>query len=185
MRKAPSASPTTPPADAATPDNEVKPATQAGAKLVVETALNRDQYIQLTLTRHFQRTGFFFAAFTSAAVAAYAISTNFTMLLLFAFTPVIMYSVFGFVMTYRDAKLHTVPFLPTRYEFSDKGVHVSTSEGASQLYWGDFKAWRDMADCYVLVLNAGAILAIPQRSVPPRKRAELEGLLHNRITALR
>lgn len=149
--------------------------------LVVETQLTKEQFIRLSILRHFQRTGFYFTALTSGAVAAYAWFNGLLTILLLAWAPLLLYVVFGVVMAWRDSQLQHAPFLPTRYEFSDTGVHVRTEEGSGKLYWADFATWREMVGCYVLVLTAGAILAIPQKSVPPRIRAQFEALLNKRI----
>jgi hypothetical protein len=149
--------------------------------LVIETELTREQFIQLSVLRHFQRNGFYFTALTSGAVAAYGWFNQSVLIFFVAWTPLLIYVTYGLVIAWRDSRLREAPFLRTRYEFSDQGVHVSTSQGAGQLGWRDFAGWRVMADCYVLILSAGSILAIPQRSVPPHKRERLEQMLQTRV----
>jgi hypothetical protein len=135
----------------------------------------------LSLLRHFQRLTFYFNVITGAALTGYALYSGLYLLLYVAWTPLILYILFGILSAFRDSRIREAPFLPTRYYLDSKGVHVSTSQGASQLEWGHFSGWRVMIDCYVLALKAGSILAIPQASVPKHKQTQIDELLHTHI----
>ena len=54
-------------------------------------------------------------------------------------------------------------------------------KGYSELAWDQFSGWNLMAKCYVLVLLAGPILAIPQTSVPMTQTTKFETLLRKHI----
>jgi hypothetical protein len=149
--------------------------------LVIETSLTKDQFIRLSILRHIQRPTFYFIIITASVLTVWALYGGPFLLIFVVWTPLILYLIFGVVSAYRDSKLRQTPFLPTRYEFGKKGVQVSTSEGSSLLPWNDFVGWRTLVGCYVLVLSAGAILAIPQQSLPKPKQEQLETMLTRRI----
>jgi hypothetical protein len=150
--------------------------------MVIETTLTRDQFIRLSILRHFQRPTFYFNALTGAAIMAFALFGGGPFILIFfAWIPMTLYILFGVLTAFRDSKIRESPFLPTRYEFGNAGIKVSTRDGASTLGWDDFAGWRIMIGCYVLALKAGSILAIPQTSVSPHDQKQLEDLLTRKI----
>ncbi len=149
--------------------------------LVVETRLTKDQFIRLSMLRHFQRPTFYFNAVTGAVLTAYGLFGGPFVILFVAWTPLLLYILFGVIAAFRDSRVREAPFLKTRYEFDKRGVHVSTEKGESLLVWDEFIGWRVLIECYVLALKAGAILAIPRESISMQKQAQLEEILYANI----
>ena len=150
--------------------------------MVIETTLSREQFIRLSIWRHIQRKTFYFWALTCAALTAFAILRGPQVLLVAAWLPFLLYLLLGIVTAFKQVTDKTSPlFLPTRYEFTDKGVAVSSQQGNSQLKWSHFAAWKVIAGCYVLVLAAGPIVAIPKSAVPVTQMSRFEGLLKKHV----
>lgn len=148
----------------------------------VETTLSKEQFIRLAIWRHIQRRNFYFYAFTCAAVSAYALTRGVYILLPVVWIPFILYLALGIIGAFRDSADKNQPyFLPTQYEFTDQGVSVSTKQGRSELAWDKFTGWKKIAQCYILILTAGPILAIPESAVPTTQVVKLESLLRNHI----
>lgn len=148
----------------------------------IHATLQRDQYIRIALWRHFSRRLFFFYAATTAFVTAYAMVYETYIFLLVGWIPFGLYVLFGFVDVFRNSRQDTQPALqPTQYKFDKKSVSVKMGESTSQLTWDDFKNWRTIADCYVLVLVNGAVLAIPKIDVPLQRVKKFEDLLNEQI----
>jgi hypothetical protein len=156
---------------------------QKGRGMVkVETTLSKEQFIRLSIWRHIQRRNFYFYAITCAVVSAYALTRGVYILLPVVWIPFILYLAFGIIGAFRDSADENQPyFLPTQYEFTDRGVSVRTKQGSSELTWDKFTGWNKIAQCYVLVLTGGPILAIPQSAVPTSQIVKLESLLRNHI----
>ncbi len=149
--------------------------------MVIKTSLTKDQFIRVTLLRHVQRKLFYFYAFTCAGATAFAIVYG-TYLYLILWIPFIIYILAGVIGAFRAGADKDQPaYLPTRYEFTEKGVSISTSQGSSQLEWEEFSGWNILAKCYVLVLLAGPILAIPQSAVSITQLTKFEALLKKHI----
>ncbi len=150
--------------------------------MVIETRLTRDQFIRLSVMRHFQRPMFYLNALACAAFTAYALFQGPWYIFILGWAPFMLYIIYGFFSAFQQANRHNHPYsMPTRYEFSNQGVHVSTSAGDNLLPWDQFVSWSTMADCYVLGLSAGSILAFPIDSVPQSKQPRLEDILKQNI----
>ena len=146
--------------------------------MTIETRLSKEQFIRLSILRHIQRKTFYFWAFVCAVLTAYALLRGPYLLLLGAWVPFLLYLLVGVLGAFRAGADENQPyFLPTRYEFTKQGVSVSTAQNSSHLQWQHFAQWKMMARCYVLVLSAGPILAIPTTAVPPARIPEFESLL--------
>ena len=150
--------------------------------MVIETNLSRELFIRLSILRHIQRKSFYFYAILCAVLTAYALVQGPYILLLAAWIPFGLYLILGLVEAIRGSADKSQPyFLPTHYEFTKDGVSISTSQGSSQLEWGHFAGWKFMARCYVLILAAGPILAIPRAAVPLTQIARFETMLRDHI----
>jgi hypothetical protein len=146
--------------------------------MVIETRLSKDQFIRISVLRHFQRPVFFINAFACAIATVYAIFQGPWYIFLVGWAPFMIYIVLGFLTAIREGNQPDHPYqFKTRYEFSSKGIHVSTEAGSNLLEWRRFVSWSMMAGCYVLTLSAGSILAIPQDDIPPHNQNRLEQLL--------
>jgi hypothetical protein len=150
--------------------------------MIIETSLSKDQFIRISLLRHFQRISFYFWAITSAILTAYALFGGPFILLLVGWMPFGFYIVSGVVSAYAASRNKDAPFLQrTRYVFTEQGVKISSVMGESQLEWQHFGGWSTMAGCYVLFLTSGAMLAFPQDTVPPHQVNKFETLLRQHI----
>lgn len=146
--------------------------------MTFEATLARDQFIRLSILRHIQRKSFYFYAATGAALTAYGLVRGPAVLALVAWIPFIFYLLPQVVAVFRQSKVEDHPlFLPAKYEFTKRGVSIKNDHDESQLTWEHFASWKIMAQCYVLVLTTGPMLAIPQSAVPTHRRSELEALL--------
>lgn len=151
--------------------------------MVIHATLSKALFIRLFILRHFQRLTFYVYATLCAGVTAYVLLQGANPnLLLLGWIPFGMYVLFGMLGAIRASRVKNAPyFLPTRYEFTPAGITISTSQGRSQLGWEHIESWGHMINCYVLVLQGNAVLAIPQDAVPPHEVAKFEALLHEQI----
>jgi hypothetical protein len=151
--------------------------------IVVEARLRPAQFFQLSLLRHFQRPSFYFYSITAAALTALSYTTPISLLiLLVAWVPFITYMLLGLVNAYAGSRNPEQPyFLATRYEFASDALKLTTSQGSSKISWNQFKEWRKVVGCYVLVLQSGAIMAIPLSDVPRGREPAIEDFLKQKI----
>lgn len=150
--------------------------------MVFETQLTRNQFIKLALIRHFSRANFYFLAATCSLFTAYAIYKDAWLLLLAIWPPFLLYIAFGVVSVFRQSSDPNKPFfLPTRYELTETGLLVRTEQGQSELPWEEFISFRMMSGCYVLYLESGPMLAIPQEAVPEKKVEAFEKFVEERL----
>ena len=150
--------------------------------MTINVALTKNQYIRLAILRHIQRKHFYFYAILCAAFSAYAFIQGPQMLLLVAWVPFLLYLGVGIFDAVREGTNPNNPLLlPTRYTFSKKGVAIKGIQGESELQWSHFNTWKVVANCYVLALATGPILAIPQIAIPTADRSKFEALLSNQI----
>jgi len=150
--------------------------------MVIKANLSREQFIRLSILRHFQRIHFYIFALAAAGLTAWALLRGPLIFLLAGWAPFLVYILIGVIGAIKDGRNEAHPvFLPTRYEFTEKGISISNKEGTSQLEWEHFNGWKMMVKCYVLSLSGGAILAIPQVSVPINQIAKFETLLRKHI----
>ncbi len=150
--------------------------------MVIKATLSRDQFIRLSITRHLQRKHFYFYVVTFATLTGYGLVRDVPLFYYIAWIPLVIYLLAGIIGAIRDSADKTQPhFLPTTYEFTEKGVSVSTKEGSSQLAWEIFSQWNILVKCYVLVMDAGPILAIPKSAVPVTQIVKFENLLSKHI----
>lgn len=150
--------------------------------MTIEATLSKEQFIRLSILRHMQRKFFYFNAAIGASLSAYAIVQGPYELLLLAWIPLIVYLLPGLLGAFRQSTARDHPlFLPTRYEFSKKGVSIKNSQNEGYLEWQYIGNWKVMVQCYVLFLTAGSIVAFPQSAVPALQKAKLEALLDKYI----
>jgi len=152
--------------------------------VTIETTLSKDQFIRLAILRHIQRKSFYFYAAIGAAVTAFAIVRGGQpILFLLAWIPFLFYVLPGVIGPFRQSRETDHPlFQPTRYEFSKQGVTIKNSDNESELEWSQFSEWKTVAQCYVLYLTAGPVLAIPQADVPVTQQARFEDLLERHLS---
>ena len=150
--------------------------------MVIETSLTRDQFIRLSILRHFQRIHFYVFALTAAGLTAWGLLRGPLIFILVGWIPFFVYIIVGVITAVKDGRDEDNPiFSSTRYEFTKKGVSINSKAGNSNLAWQDFIGWKMMTKCYVLTLSSGAILAIPQTAVPINQIAKFESLLNRNI----
>ncbi len=151
--------------------------------MVIHATLSKALFIQLSILRHFQRLTFYVYATLCAGVTAYVLLQGADpRLLLLGWIPFGMYMLSGILSAIRASRVKNAPyFLPTRYEFTPAGITISTSQGRSQLGWEHIESWGKMVNCYVLVLQGNAVLAIPQEAILPHQVAGFETLLQKQI----
>lgn len=146
--------------------------------MTIKTTLTRTQFIRLSLWRHFNRLTFYFYAVTASAVTAYAFVYESYIWLLVGWLPFVIYLGVGVFTAWQTSRDEQNPiFLPTEYKFDKSGVMIYSAQGDSQLGWELFQNWKTIAQCYVLQLRSGPILAIPKIDVPITKRNKFENLL--------
>lgn len=151
--------------------------------MVIETQLSRTQFTQLALLRHFQRPMFYVAALSCTLLTTVAIVQSQPLLLLVAWPPFLLYILIGVASTLRACRQPDFPvFLPTRYDFGPTGIAISTPRDQSQIVWADVTGWRVLANCYVLSLADGSILAIPQTAIAKHRTDAFEQLLREQIS---
>ena len=150
--------------------------------MVIKSSLSKEQFIRLSILRHFQRIHFYVFALACAGLTAWALLRGPYIFLLAGWTPFLVYILIGIMGAVKDGADTTHPvFLTTRYEFAPEGVVVSNKQGESLLKWQHFAVWTITARCYVLTLTAGQVLAIPQSAVPAPQLAKFESLLRKHI----
>lgn len=147
--------------------------------LKFESSLTKSQFIRLSILRHIQRNTFYFYAFTCAVVTAYVlIQDESRIFLLIVWLPFLLYILLGLINAFQLSSDKDTPYLlPTKYEFSVEGVKLRNRKGKSQLEWSDFATWKKMVGCYVLILQNGAIIPIPESALASSSAKQFEQLL--------
>lgn len=147
--------------------------------MVIKTQLSRDQFMMLSFWQHISRQMFFFFAITCGAVTIYVMLQGGLHLFLVAWIPLVVYLFMGLVNVLRESSLKDHPvYLPTEYTFSETGVTIANARAESALQWDDFTGWKRMVNCYVLLLPASKMIAIPQPAVAPHQVDRFEKMLH-------
>ncbi len=150
--------------------------------MVIKTSLSQGEFIRLSIFQHIQRKPFYFFALLCAALTAVALVTGPRILLAGAWIPFGLYLLLGIVNAILDSYNKENPYaLPTRYEFTKKGVTISTEQDKDQLKWQDFSEWKVISKCYVLTITGGSIMAIPQKALTVVQRPQFEILLNKYI----
>lgn len=147
-------------------------------KIVIETQVPKNTFLRLSLLMFFQNKMLYVYLVACAIVTFIALSQANYGLLIVAWFPYVMYVVLGIVNAMRGAQKE---YPVTRYTFDDKAVLVENSLGKDTFSWVDFKSWRNMLGCYILLHNNGFMLAIPHTSVGPGQMPILESLLRDNI----
>ena len=150
--------------------------------MIIKTKLERSQFIRLAILYHIQRKSFYFFAITAAIITAFAVTQQLYALLVVVWLPFILYLGVGVFGAYRDSSNPENPVLqPTTYRFDQKGVDIESISGHSQLTWTQFQKWSIVARIYVLTLNSGQMLAIPQSAVSATQVARFRAMLNRHI----
>ena len=150
--------------------------------MTIETQLEKSQFIRLAILYHIQRKSFYIFAITAAIITVFAVTQQLFALLVVVWLPFILYLGVGAFGAYRAGNDPDNPVLQlTTYRFSDKGVDIDSSQGHSQLAWDQFKKWSIVAQIYVLTLNSGAMLAIPQSAISTAQVARFRAILNKHI----
>ncbi len=150
--------------------------------MVIEFTLTKEQFQRLMIPRHFQRPSFYFFALAASAITVYAIMHGPLILLWAAWPPFFIYLVVGVVSVIRASNRDDLPFfLHTRYELSKNGVDVQTPVHNTNLPWDSFVDWGTMAQCYLLMLDGGAFLAIPKDAIAEADKIKFESFLKGYI----
>lgn len=161
-----------------------EPTSQKGFRLY--GSLSRDQFIKLALVRHFSRGNFYFLAATCSLFTAYAIYQDAWLLLVAVWPPFVLYIGYGIASVLRASRDPASPlFLPTHYEITDAGITVETEQGRSEIAWNEVTMFRVMVGCYVLYLESGLVLAIPQKAVPKEQVEPFEKFVSERLIEAR
>ena len=150
--------------------------------MVFKGQLTRDQFVRISILRHFQRKQFYFYAITCAVVTVFAITQELLILLVLAWLPFLLYigiGVFGAIRGGSDPN-HPV-YLLTTYKITDAGVLINNEQTESQLGWDQFAVWKKAIQCYILELKSGVALVIPQAAVPINQKPKFETLLNRHI----
>lgn len=151
--------------------------------MTIKAKLTKDQLFRLALLRHMERPTFFFNAFTSAALIAYATWKDIYIILFVAWMPFTLYIALGVFEAWRNSRDRNNPLLlSTSYEFTDAGVSITTSLAKSSLEWKQFDKVKVMIDCYVFTLNGGQIIAIPRTDVAANHKQDFENLIREKIS---
>lgn len=152
--------------------------------MIIESTLNRQEFVRHSLTRHFSRPAFYFYAFIFAALTTYTFITPGARqgLYLAAVLPVLAYSLGGVMAAIGRSRDKRLPlYLPIRYEFGKDGVEVSSKIGRTLIPWADLRNWRKMVGVYELAVSNGQLLVISQRAVTPHQVGPFEQLLDQQI----
>jgi hypothetical protein len=153
--------------------------------MVIEAKLTRELFFRLSLLRHFQRPMFYFGALTAALLTS-LVYLGYTggLVLLVAWIPFGMYVLFGLINAWMGSGGNDRPYLlKTRYEFSGDGLTIRNKLGESTLSWERFSAWSKVVGCFVLTVQEGAIIAIPEHDLSRAQIDSLTQLLNRHITA--
>jgi len=150
--------------------------------MTIEAMLSKEQLTRLLLLRHIQRSTFYIYALACAALTAYSLVIGPLIVLLVAWVPFLIYLASGFWGARSSGRNENHPaLLKTRYVFEKSGVSMSNSQGQSMLEWEHFSEWKVIANCYILILGGGSILAIPKPDVPKAQVTKFENLLDRYI----
>ena len=150
--------------------------------MTIKTKLEKAQFFRLAILYHIQRKSFYFYAITAAIITVFAMTQQLYTLLVVVWLPFILYLGVGVFGAYRDSNNPENPVLHlTTYRFDDKGVNIESSTGRSQLAWNQIQKWSIVARIYVLTLNSGQMLAIPQSAVSATQVARFRAMLNKHI----
>jgi hypothetical protein len=152
--------------------------------MIIESTLTRQEFTRHALSRHFRRPGFCLYSVVCAVLTAYAFfqPSPSTLLLLAAWLPFLIYCISGWVTISRRSRDANLPlYLPTRYEFTARGVEMSSRQGRVDFAWDRFRSWRKVVGVYELTLTNGQILVISERALSQRQARSLEQMLNQRI----
>lgn len=148
--------------------------------MMIESTLNREEFVRYSLKRHFSRITFFLYASVFAVLASFTFFTPDVSrwLYLAAAVPVVAYSIGGWAAVMRRSRDETLPvYLPIRYAFDKDGIEVSSRLGRSVVPWSDVKGWSKVLEVYEVGLSSGQVLIIAERCVAERQLKSFEQLL--------
>jgi hypothetical protein len=150
--------------------------------MVIESRLDRADYVRLMLFRRFTSTIFYLFALIGAALTAYAFNGGGGGLVVAAvsWVPLAIYSILSVAHAFLSSEGPNRPFLQmTRYDFGPKAISVSSRLGEGEIPWEEVKSTRKLLGCYVIDLHSGQFFAFPIAAV--RQSAALDKLLSERI----
>ncbi len=151
--------------------------------MVIKTRLPPDLFVRLSILRHLQRPTFYVYALLAAGITIYTLFMPVPLSVLFlGWIPFGMYILLGVIGAIRASRVKDAPyFFSTTYDITAGGIAITNPQAQTQLDWDRFEGWQQIVNTYVIVLNGGAILAIPQSDVPIHQREALEKLLGENI----
>jgi hypothetical protein len=153
--------------------------------MIIESTLNRQEFVRYSLNRHFSRPSFFVYAFIFAALTTYTLVTPGARqaLYLAAILPLLAYILGGWIAIVRRSRDKDMPlYLPIRYEFSKHGIETSSRLGRSELPWSDVREWHKTVGVYELSLKNGQMLVITERAFAPQQISQFEELLKKQVS---
>lgn len=146
--------------------------------VVIDTRLNKNQFMLLSFWQHISRKTFYFFAITCAAITLYVVLVGNPYLFFVGWIPLVLYILSGIVGAIWNSRNTNHPsYLLTHYELSETGIAMSNELAKSQLGWETFTGWRTMIDCYVLLMPGERMIAIPRASIPNRYIGEVKEML--------
>jgi hypothetical protein len=150
--------------------------------MTIKARLNKDQLFRLAVLRHIEKPTFFFNAFTSAGLIAYAIWQDIYVIMFVAWMPFVLYIALGVFEAFRASRDRNNPLLlPTTYEFTEEGISITTNVGKGHLEWEYIGKVKVVLDCYVFYMTNGQMVAIPRSDVPPHRKKEFEQFVHQQL----
>lgn len=72
-------------------------------------------------------------------------------------------------------------FVPRKYEFSGKGITITTANIPQDMKWSSFTDVNKFADFYILFVTKHTFIAIPRRSIPFDEVSVFEAMLYKNI----
>ncbi len=150
--------------------------------VIVKRQLTRQQYFRFLVSYSYSKWYVQAAILLAAAYAAYTAITGNNILpwavLVFLF--LLFYSPLYALYTVRSKKNRKI-FLPITYSFDSNGVTAEMALGKETVKWELFKDWRKIGGCYVLLISANSLVAIPETDVPVQDQDKLVTLLREKI----
>jgi len=150
-----------------------------------EVKLTRTKYAKLLVVTLFrQRTVFIVAGLFILILIVSLVSKlplYLSLVYLVGVTAAYGMSILNAVRTPRNRRY----FVPKIFDFSSKGVTITTANVPQQMKWSDFTDIKKVSEFYILFVTKHTFIVIPQRSVPNTEITAFESLLYKNITRQR